>query len=61
MLDIRSPIAYLFIIISVLLVGYGLFQPVSTQVGNMDVNLNATWGGVMGLFGLLMMWLKHRK
>lgn len=61
MLDIRSPIGWLFVILSVLLVGYGLMQPVSTQIGESSVNLNATWGGVMGVFGLIMLWLKNRK
>jgi hypothetical protein len=60
MLDIRSPIGWLFVILSILLVSYGLIQPVSTQVGNSSMNLNATWGGVMGLFGVLMLWLRYR-
>jgi hypothetical protein len=60
MLDIRSPIGWLFVIISVLLVANGLLEPVSTQVGESSINLNATWGGVMGLFGALMLWLKYR-
>jgi hypothetical protein len=60
MLDIRLPIGWLFVIFSAMLVGYGLLQPVSTQIGESQVNLNATWGGVMGLFGAVMLWLKHR-
>jgi hypothetical protein len=61
MLDIRLPIGWLFVIVSILLVGYGLWQPVATQVGDSSINLNATWGGVMGIFGVIMLWLKHRE
>ena len=54
MLDLRSPIGWLFIIIGTLLVGAGYLHPVSSRCGDLTVNLNLAWGSLMGLFGLAM-------
>jgi hypothetical protein len=63
MLDVRIPIALMFLIYGVLLAGYGLAEPVLTPltqdgaagIGPM-INLNLNWGIVMSVFGFLM-WL----
>jgi hypothetical protein len=60
MLDVRIPIAWMFLIYGVLLAGYGLAEPVLTPltkdgIGPM-INLNLNWGIVMAVFGFLM-WL----
>ncbi|HEY9756395.1 MAG TPA: hypothetical protein V6C97_14610 [Oculatellaceae cyanobacterium] len=55
MLDVRVPIAWLFLIFGAILVGYGLFQPQPVELSHgMFINLNRDWGILMGLFGLLM-------
>jgi hypothetical protein len=55
MLDLRKPIAYFFILNSVILVGYGLYKPGMVIVGNQAVNLDLLWGGVMCAFGIFML------
>ena len=54
MLDLRLPIGWLFIILGTMLVIYGYANPVVTSIGTSTINLNLTWGSVMGLFGLIM-------
>jgi hypothetical protein len=55
MLDLRKPIAYFFILNSVILVGYGLIKPGMVIVGNERINLDVVWGGVMSAFGIFML------
>lgn len=61
MLDIRIPIAALFTVVGVLLVGYGLIVPTATDVplngATYTFNLNRDWGAMILLFGLFMAWL----
>jgi len=58
MLDIRIPIAALFIVVGVLLVGYGFAVPTSVDVPVNGVtytfNLNRDWGVMILLFGVFM-------
>lgn len=54
MLDLRKPIAYFFLINALILIGYGLASPHSVPLGDKLINLDAVWGGVMGVFGALM-------
>ena len=54
MLDLRLPIGYFFIINSILLIVCGFFFPVQTLYSGGAVNLDLTWGSLMGLFGLVM-------
>lgn len=60
MLDLRLPIGWLFIIIGTILTIYGFVSPVSTVVSGQPINLNLTWGALMGLFGLCMCLLAYR-
>lgn len=55
MLDLRKPIAYFFVINALILVGYGIAQPSTVRLGQEAVNLNLVWGGVMGLFAIVML------
>lgn len=57
MLDLRSPIGWLFVIFGTMLVIFGYASPETTKVGESTINLNITWGSVMGLFGLVMVLL----
>ncbi len=58
MLDIRIPIAALFTVVGILLVGYGCVLPTSTEVPfngtTYTFNLNRDWGAMILLFGLFM-------
>jgi phosphotransferase system glucose/maltose/N-acetylglucosamine-specific IIC component len=50
-IDVRLPISGLFLAVGVLLIGYGTaFEGVLTWAGY----LNAIWGSVMLLFGLVL-------
>lgn len=51
-LDLRLPIGTLFIVIGLLLVGYGFL--------NTGVDVDRWWGLVMLLFGIVMAWLARR-
>jgi hypothetical protein len=50
-LDVRVPISGLFLAVGLLLLGYGAaFEGLGTSAGR----LNAIWGGLMVLFGLVL-------
>jgi hypothetical protein len=54
--DIRAPIGALFLLLGLLVGGYGLFS--GTQIYRaslVGVNIDAIWGGVMAGFGLIML------
>jgi hypothetical protein len=54
-LDLRIPLGLLFLIVGVLLSGYGLVtrgSEIYLRSAGMDINL--IWGGVMLVFGLAM-------
>jgi uncharacterized membrane protein HdeD (DUF308 family) len=57
MFDLRAPIGWLFVVLGLILVGYGIVVPVSTQVSTTTINLNVIWGAAMLVFGLFMSWL----
>jgi hypothetical protein len=58
MLDIRIPIAALFTVVGILLVGYGFVVPTTVDVPfsgtTYTFNLNRDWGAVILLFGFFM-------
>lgn len=60
-LDLRIPLGLMFATIGALMVGYGAFtwQSVMYQ-RSMGQNVNVIWGGVMLLFGALMLLLARR-
>ena len=49
LLDVRLPIGGLFLILGLLIGGYGLWTGVGTPAGQ----LNAGWGAVMVVFGAI--------
>lgn len=57
MLDVRQPIGLLFAVYGLILVGSGLIQPTQTVIPdhNISFNLDLVWGGLMGLFGMMML------
>lgn len=61
MLDLRLTIGAIFIIFGTMLVIFGYATPTTTQIGESSINLNITWGSVMGLFGIVMCMLAKIK
>ena len=59
-LDIRTPIGFLFAILGVLLVAYGLLSDPSVYQRSLGINVNAGWGTVLLGFGVVMLWLGRR-
>jgi hypothetical protein len=58
-LDVRWPLGLLFALLGVLLLGYGLTQDggaAPDQAGH----INVWWGGVLVVFGLVVLWLARR-
>ena len=53
MLDVRYPIGYLFLILGIILAGYGYANPATfnTAGGPLPLNIDVPWGILMFLFG----------
>jgi hypothetical protein len=66
MLDIRIPIGLMFTIFGAILLLFGLFfsDPKIYQQHSMGMNINLAWGGLMLVFGgimlLLARWRRER-
>jgi hypothetical protein len=58
-LDIRLPIGLLFSIFGILLLAYGFAKPAEAQK-SLGLNVNLEWGGVMLVFGAVMLLLGWR-
>jgi hypothetical protein len=58
-LDIRLPIGGLFVVLGLILVGYGIVTNADAEqyARSMSVNINLWWGLVMLVFGGLMLLL----
>jgi hypothetical protein len=54
-LDIRLPIAFLFLFLGTILCGYGLLGPAQTGIVQPAFNVNVAWGAVMALFGAILL------
>lgn len=54
MLDIRTPIGLMFLIMGALLAIYGLTTPAEMYKISLGVNLNLWWGLAMAAFGGIM-------
>jgi len=59
-LDIRLPIGFLFSIFGVLLIGYGALSDPAIYQRSLGININLGWGGVMLVFGVIMLALGRR-
>jgi hypothetical protein len=62
-LDIRLPIGLMFLIMGLLLVGYGLLTNGNAELyeRSLSVNINLWWGLAMSTFGLLMLIFSQRQ
>jgi hypothetical protein len=61
-LDIRLPIGGLFVVLGLILAGYGIATDADAEqyARSMSVNINLWWGLVMLIFGGLMLLLARR-
>ena len=63
-LDVRLPMGLLFLLLGLILVGYGLAaDPAIYATHSLGQNVNVTWGAIFALFGAAMLTLaaKARK
>jgi hypothetical protein len=57
-IDVRLPISGLFVVVGLLLLGYGVgIEGLETSAGK----LNGLWGGVMLIFGLVLGYYGSRR
>ena len=54
-LDVRLPIGFMFTILGVALVGYGLVSDRAIYERSLGINVNLWWGLVALVFGLVML------
>jgi len=54
-LDLRLPIGWMFTVVGLLLVGYGLLADRAIYARSLGVNVNLWWGLVLLLFGVCML------
>lgn len=59
-LDIRIPIGALFILVGMLLAGYGVAVGAPERGATPGFNINVWWGGAVLAFGLAMLWFGRR-
>lgn len=55
MLDIRTPIGLMFLVLGILIGAYGLLTPPELYRISLGLNVNLFWGGCMAVFGVLML------
>ncbi len=61
-LDVRVPMGLMFVIIGVMLLGYGLVTWSDTALyeRSLGYNVNLWWGLFLAAFGAAMLWLARR-
>jgi hypothetical protein len=59
-LDIRWPIGLMFLLLGVVLAGYGLMGDATIYAQSLGINVNLIWGGALAAFGILMIVLARR-
>ena len=59
-LDIRLPIGLMFALLGALLVGFGFVADKNVYQKSLGINVNAWWGLVMLIFGVIMFLLGRR-
>jgi hypothetical protein len=60
-LDIRFPLGLLFLMLGLVLIGYGLLSDPAIYVAHsLGQNVNVAWGIVFALFGAVALWLARR-
>jgi hypothetical protein len=59
-LDVRLPMGLLFLILGLLLCGYGFTADPAIYEKSLGQNVNVAWGGVFAAFGAAMLFLALR-
>lgn len=59
--DIRLPIGLMFTIIGLLLAIFGLLSDASIYQRSLGINVNLIWGGLLILFGVVMLLLGRKR
>jgi hypothetical protein len=59
-LDVRLPIGMMFTIYGFMLVVFGLVSDDAIYARSLGINMNLRWGGVLLVFGVVMLWLAAR-
>jgi hypothetical protein len=59
-MDLRLPIGLLFVLLGLLIGGYGLISDPAIYASSLGINVNLRWGIVMLAFGLAMLSLAWR-
>jgi uncharacterized membrane protein HdeD (DUF308 family) len=59
--DLRRPIGFLFSLLGLILVVYGLINPEVYAPMEQGVNVNLWCGLVLVVFGACLLWLSYRK
>lgn len=60
-LDVKLPIGLLFTIFGILLVIYGFTSDPAIYAKSLGMNINLQWGGLMLVFGLIMLYFSDKK
>ncbi|HRE04160.1 MAG TPA: hypothetical protein PKX00_01030 [Opitutaceae bacterium] len=61
-LDVRLPMGLLFLLLGLILIGYGLVSDAAIYARHsLDQNVNLTWGFLFALFGTAILWLARRE
>ena len=61
-LDVRIPLGLLFLLLGLILVGYGLTSDPAIYVQHsLGQNVNLVWGSIFVVFGAAMLLLSRRK
>jgi len=59
-LDLRKSLGVLFLLLGLLIAGYGLIFPdVHAEVIS-SFNINAVWGSIMALFGVILLVISYK-
>jgi hypothetical protein len=54
-LDVRLPVGLMFVVMGVLLVGYGIAGDHSIYTRSLGININAIWGSVLLAVGAVLL------
>lgn len=60
-LDLRLPIGLMFTVLGAVVAVFGLAGSPEVYQRSLGININLTWGSVMLVFGLVMLWLGRRR
>lgn len=60
-MDIRVPIGLMFVVIGVLLTGYGLLSDPQIYERSLGTNINLIWGLTLAVFGAGLLLLARRR